>query len=1045
MRARRSASTVSWLVVMLVACGGGDRPTTQPRENLPATAGDAGASTDGGAAPAHAPDAGPKTPSEDAGDDDEPLACAGCLVEEHCFLRGEKLPLDPCRVCDPDRSTSSLSDDDGQACDDGDACTEQDRCRAGSCAGEAKSCSDGVACNGEESCSAESGACQAGVPSCASNLHCNLERDACEPTCFGCLIAGVCYADGALHPSDPCLTCDVARESERWSAREGASCAEPGECHDGGTCNAQGECELRAEPRGTSCSDGADPCQSWACDGEGACTLSKSASDQPCGSVGPCQVQGFCDGAGSCAGSGVRELGAACEEHGVCSGEADAPVCTCAKGFERVGEACVDIDECARGLDGCDGAPDACVNQEGGYACACPEGYEGKGEGARGCSCERADYSPLCKPYSEVDFKYNHACAISEGALFCWGPGYYGELGSTPKGPRLMPTRVGDASDWQHVSVGRYHSCGLRGGAVYCWGQDSYGSLGLGGDSSDVPRQVGSDGDWFALGVGEYTSCGLRAHGELWCWGDLVNSKVPKHLAAESDGYEQLSFGHGKHGCLLKAGALSCWGDNYYGAVGDGTNTTRAEPVPVGEPSGWLSVSAGHERTCALREGGALFCWGNGNLGRAPKLVEGFSDWATITAGYYAQCGLRDGKAYCWGSNALIGDGGLKPRTTPTELALQGGWQSFAVGDAGMCGIRDGGLYCWGNVWGLTQLRPARVDALDDYLHVGTGDFHTCAVRRGGELMCWGSGQSNPLAAQEKPWTPRRVGEDADWTSVVGSYTHACGLRGAGQLYCWGSNDSYQLGVGWSVGSATLPLRVGDGEDWRSVSLASTQSCGLRGAQGDLYCWGNGAGSGRYTPALINGLSTGYSQASAGGYYGCGVRDGQGLCWGSDHAGALGIGLVSSSDVYKPTVIGPPAEFVQVQARYRNSCGIDAAGQLGTGGPAENATTPVPVASSERFAQVSVGDGRSCAVSQDGRVYCWGNNVFGMLGVGDGNPRPTPAQLDLEGWSEVSVSANHACGIRAGELLCWGSNTYGQLGTGWGIVPTPLAQANDLE
>jgi alpha-tubulin suppressor-like RCC1 family protein len=84
-------------------------------------------------------------------------------------------------------------------------------------------------------------------------------------------------------------------------------------------------------------------------------------------------------------------------------------------------------------------------------------------------------------------------------------------------------------------------------------------------------------------------------------------------------------------------------------------------------------------------------------------------------------------------------------------------------------------------------------------------------------------------------------------------------------------------------------------------------------------------------------------------------------------------------------------------------------------------------------------------VSQDGRVYCWGNNVFGMLGVGDGNPRPTPAQLDLEGWSEVSVSANHACGIRAGELLCWGSNSYGQLGTGWGIVPTPLAQANDLE
>jgi hypothetical protein len=48
---------------------------------------------------------------------------------------------------------------------------------------------------------------------------------------------------------------------------------------------------------------------------------------------------------------------------------------------------CVDIDECADGLDDCDEAPSACVNREGGlgFSCACPTGYRGDGRGTDGC------------------------------------------------------------------------------------------------------------------------------------------------------------------------------------------------------------------------------------------------------------------------------------------------------------------------------------------------------------------------------------------------------------------------------------------------------------------------------------------------------------------------------------------------------------------------------------------------------------------------------------------------------------------------------------
>src|SRR5690606_18770979 len=91
---------------------------------------------------------------------------------------------------------------------------------------------------------------------------------------------------------------------------------------------------------------------------------------------------------------------------------------------------CVDIDECTRELDACDGAPDACVNEMGSFRCECPEPFVGDGQGHSGCRCERPDYSPLCAPWSFVSTSNLSTCAISAGALFCWGANDEGQLGT---------------------------------------------------------------------------------------------------------------------------------------------------------------------------------------------------------------------------------------------------------------------------------------------------------------------------------------------------------------------------------------------------------------------------------------------------------------------------------------------------------------------------------------------------------------------------------------------------------------------------------------
>ena len=86
----------------------------------------------------------------------------------------------------------------------------------------------------------------------------------------------------------------------------------------------------------------------------------------------------------------------------------------------------------------------------------------------------------------------------------------------------------------------------------------------------------------------------------------------------------------------------------------------------------------------------------------------------------------------------------------------------------------------------------------------------------------------------------------------------------------------------------------------------------------------------------------------------------------------------------------------------------------------------------------------SCAIYDNGSLYCWGRNDHGQLGLGYTSGREeAPQYVDLgtgrtitslgiddsgaEGWAPNS----HSCAVLDnGELLCWGANDDGQLGLG---------------
>lgn len=91
------------------------------------------------------------------------------------------------------------------------------------------------------------------------------------------------------------------------------------------------------------------------------------------------------------------------------------------------------------------------------------------------------------------------------------------------------------------------------------------------------------------------------------------------------------------------------------------------------------------------------------------------------------------------------------------------------------------------------------------------------------------------------------------------------------------------------------------------------------------------------------------------------------------------------------------------------------------------------------WVDVSAGGNVTCAVREFGRLYCWGNNGFAMLGTSQDsactsyNDRCSSAPVLVQGgqkFSKVSVSSTHVCALEyfTSVPFCWGQNLFGEVG-----------------
>ena len=115
-------------------------------------------------------------------------------------------------------------------------------------------------------------------------------------------------------------------------------------------------------------------------------------------------------------------------------------------------------------------------------------------------------------------------------------------------------------------------------------------------------------------------------------------------------------------------------------------------------------------------------------------------------------------------------------------------------------------------------------------------------------------------------------------------------------------------------------------------------------------------------------------------------------------------------------------------SNMRAPCSIQAASSAGAA-----KTTAQPAARSCPFPAAGTGDYNTCVVLNDGRAQCWGENDRGEVGDGTTEARWSPVDvIGLGGEvSMISMGGSFACALlEDGRVQCWGNNRIGQCGDG---------------
>ena len=349
---------------------------------------------------------------------------------------------------------------------------------------------------------------------------------------------------------------------------------------------------------------------------------------------------------------------------------------------------------------------------------------------------------------------------------------------------------------------------------------------------------------------------------------------------------------------------------------------------------------------------------------------------------------------------------------------------------------------------------------------ISGGKDQTLVLLKSGEILGWGgagSGRVTPpfvdicssfKVADAKPVF---VGKLSGCSHISAGYGVSLGVSNQQQILIWGF---CQVGIGGQNLFSEEPTLI------NGITKVSTVSTGQSlyaavDSVGKVYTWGfstDGAlgrpsNQTNASPEVITALPEAQEIVIGDNFMIALTKDQRVYGWGSNSAGQLGLGHLNLVSSPEPIALSPKIKHVAVGSTHVLALTIDGNvfgwgsnhfGQVGLSQAVQKnnegfSAKPKPIAFPEKITAIAAGMHYSLALTASGKVYAWGWNGFGQLGLGDLKSRNTPTLIpNLYGVRAIAAGEGHALAIGKKQLFGWGSNESGQLGKAAARQMTPF-------
>jgi alpha-tubulin suppressor-like RCC1 family protein len=584
-----------------------------------------------------------------------------------------------------------------------------------------------------------------------------------------------------------------------------------------------------------------------------------------------------------------------------------------------------------------------------------------------------------------------HSLAINtiQGDLYAWGANNSGQIGNSLTGanilvPSKVPSTELSGNIWTTIAGGGNTSFGIRDDySLYSWGDNTSGHLGLGINDTirNYPTIIPPSANWIGVASGLNHALALDYNNFLYSWGNNTYGQLG---ISSNDNKNSPNLTHNTisttititdtSNIIIPANInyinIGIVGQNTLGAYGAYGAYAQVFNFPV-LPGDKISFSI----YTLLGGSGAPY-------GGAGSYVY-INDNSAANVGLIAVAGGAGG--YSYDGDTTI-NGGNAGTTQSKGKGFDGSYNNpgFQGGGGNSNGTGNGGTSYYPTGIGSSYneggkggdsvfVQPEGGGGGGGYGGGGGGNFDGFTGGGGGG----GGGGSYAFPAGNGTTSSINTNTLAksSYITYLSSFTpqvsdFACGANHTlaihladGSLHSCGKNDSGQLGTGNLSYSYSNYFRdvsmssVTTGTKWIKVAAGYQHSMGLRD-DGSLYAWGdnsngqlgNGGSVSYSTPqqvllSSIYGIVTGkkWTQIACGYYHSIGLRDdGTLYAWGLNANGQLGH--ANNANVNAPELV--------YDGQYSNN-----------------------------YISCSAGAYHTMGVRNDGKVYTWGLNANGQLGI----------------------------------------------------------------